>query len=150
MIQNVAADFEGKPIEFFKKNIGRRVCKTTIRDFSEPKSFKSGNKVNTILDVIDHPKLHIPAYVFEEDNSYVECRRCVLFNESPSHYFTPKARIRIAKDSSGVDKYTEKEVLDALNDGSAIIETNTTGITTYFIRDLSKGKRIMGVIEYFI
>ena len=32
--------------------------------------------MNTVKDVIEHPTLHIPAYTFEEDSSYVECRRC--------------------------------------------------------------------------
>jgi len=42
----------------------------------EPKPFKSGLKVNTVRGVIDHPILLIPAFVFMEDDSYVECRRC--------------------------------------------------------------------------
>lgn len=63
----------------YKKNIGRRVRKGAISD-GDPnnKKFKSGLLINTVKDVIDHPVLHIPAYTFEEDDSYVECRRCFL------------------------------------------------------------------------
>lgn len=60
-----------------KQYIGRRVRKGGISD-GDPnnKKFKSGLLVNTVKDVIDHPVLNIPAYTFEEDDSYVECRRC--------------------------------------------------------------------------
>ena len=51
--------------------IGKQVTKIS------PKPFKSGSKVNTVRGVIDHPVLHIPAFTFEEDDSHVECRRCV-------------------------------------------------------------------------
>jgi len=40
------------------------------------KPFKSGNIFNTVKGVIIHPELNIPAYTFEEDDSYVECRKC--------------------------------------------------------------------------
>lgn len=53
-----------------KLNIGKKVSKTSF------KPFKSGKLVNTVKDVIEHPTLKIPAYTFEEDSSYVECRRC--------------------------------------------------------------------------
>ena len=57
----------------YNANIGRRVNKS-----KSDKPFKSGLKINTVKDVIDHPVLNIPAYTFEEDDSYVECRRCFL------------------------------------------------------------------------
>jgi len=44
--------------------------------------FKSGLYVNTIRDVIMHPILGIPAYVFFEDDTYVECRRCLVLSKS--------------------------------------------------------------------
>lgn len=44
----------------------------------EPKPFKSGLKENTVKGIIAHPILNIPAFIFEEDDSYVECRRCKL------------------------------------------------------------------------
>ena len=31
-----------------------------------------------VKGVINHPILDIPAYTFEEDDSYVECRRCEI------------------------------------------------------------------------
>lgn len=63
----------------YEKNIDRRVRKGAISD-GDPnrKSFKSGLLVNTVKGVINHPTLNIPAYTFEEDDSYVECRRCFL------------------------------------------------------------------------
>ncbi len=50
--------------------IGEKVKKTSGRPF------KSGFKMNTVNGVINHPKLNIPCFTFEEDNSYVEVRRC--------------------------------------------------------------------------
>lgn len=60
------------------ENIGMRVKKTTRNKSGIGNPFKSGFIINTIKGVINHPKLNIPAYTFEEDNSYVECRRCIL------------------------------------------------------------------------
>ena len=67
----------GCGILYYSSYVGFR-CTKGHNEASEPKPFKSGYKVNTIKGVIDHPKLHIPAYTFEEDESYVECRRCVI------------------------------------------------------------------------
>lgn len=58
--------------------IGRKVSKLRKNGTKEAKPFKSGNKINTVKAIINHPILNIPAYTFEEDNSYVECRRCFL------------------------------------------------------------------------
>jgi len=55
----------------YEKSIGKRVHKGW-----SGKTFKSGQHINTVKGIIDHPELHIPAYTFEDDNSYVECRRC--------------------------------------------------------------------------
>jgi hypothetical protein len=65
----------------YEQNIGRRVRKGGISD-GDPnnKKFKSGLLINTVKDVIAHPILNIPAYTFEEDDSYVECRRCFLID----------------------------------------------------------------------
>ena len=67
-------------MENFENNIGKRVQKCTIghRSPYNPNPFKSGQKINTVKAVIDHPILHIPAYTFVEDDSYVECRRCCV------------------------------------------------------------------------
>jgi hypothetical protein len=58
-------------MEDYTKNIGKCVKK-------DSKPFKSGRKINTVKDVIEHPILFVPAYTFKEDDSYVECRRCVV------------------------------------------------------------------------
>ena len=60
----------------YRSFIGRRVQKT--RGNREPKPFKSGFKINTVRDVIQHPILMVPAFVFEEDDSFVVCKKCVL------------------------------------------------------------------------
>lgn len=67
---------------FCEYYIGKRVCKGSISK-QEPnnKPFKSGLIMNTVKGVIIHPILNIPAYTFEEDDSYVECRRCIVVNE---------------------------------------------------------------------
>ena len=59
----------------FLANIGKRV----IKDKSG-KPFKSGQKTNTIKDVVFHDFIGVPAYTFEEDGSYVECRRCEIID----------------------------------------------------------------------
>lgn len=53
-------------------NIGKSVKKKTN------KPFKSQSRINKIKDVILHPRLQVPAYTFEEDDSYVECSICVI------------------------------------------------------------------------
>lgn len=40
------------------------------------KPFKSGNLMNTIKSMINHPITNRPAYLFYDDDSYVECRQC--------------------------------------------------------------------------
>jgi hypothetical protein len=61
----------------YEENIGRKVMKVQARKgLINKKKFKSGLYFNTVKGIINHPILNIPAYVFEEDESYVECRRC--------------------------------------------------------------------------
>ena len=60
-------------------NIGKTVVKISGSLASQPKAFKSGRKVNTVKDVIVHPILFVSAYIFIEDDSYVECRRCYVY-----------------------------------------------------------------------
>jgi hypothetical protein len=55
--------------------IGKKVRK-------DKKPFKSTFKVNTVKGVVDHPILHVPCFTFEEDDSYVECRRCIAVEDS--------------------------------------------------------------------
>jgi len=69
------------PSAFYETWIGEKVIKVNMRKGKEVhnrKKFKSGQLINTVKGVIDHPILGIPAYTFEEDESYVECRRCQL------------------------------------------------------------------------
>lgn len=69
----------------YENNIGKQVFKKRhtnklkdIQNPKEPKPFKSGLKINTIKGVIEHPILNKPAYIFEEDDSYVLCEGCYL------------------------------------------------------------------------
>lgn len=55
----------------YRQNIGKTVQK-------KRKPFKRGNKINTVKGLIFHPQLHVPAYVFEEDDSYVSCDTCTV------------------------------------------------------------------------
>ncbi len=57
----------------FESMIGQQVHK-----LRSGKPFKSGNKVNTVKGIINHPQLNIPAFTFFEDDSYVECRKCEI------------------------------------------------------------------------
>ena len=59
----------------FEDAIGKQVFKR-----KSGKPFKSGNLVNTVAGIINHPFLNIPAFTFEDDDSYVECRKCELFS----------------------------------------------------------------------
>lgn len=60
--------------------IGKQVWRRRPTQIRESKPFKSGRKVNTVKGIIIHPTLNLPAFVFEEDDSCVECRRCFLFS----------------------------------------------------------------------
>lgn len=66
-------------------NIGKQVTKTAFNrakgNLVLPKPFKSGRLFNTVKDVVMHPDLKIPAYTFEEDSTYVECRRCDVVDD---------------------------------------------------------------------
>lgn len=65
----MAMDMEGQMK--YEDMIGKKVEKNL-----SGKPFKSGSKINTVKGVVKHPVLGIPAFTFEEDDSYVECRRC--------------------------------------------------------------------------
>lgn len=65
-----------------EKNINKRVEKCSIgRQEENGKPFKSGQKINTVKNIIIHPILETFAYTFHEDDSYVECRRCKVIEE---------------------------------------------------------------------
>jgi hypothetical protein len=40
------------------------------------KPFKSQKKIATVKGIINHPILNVPAFIFYEDDSYVECSIC--------------------------------------------------------------------------
>lgn len=68
-------DFIGKKVRK-KSTIGRNGNR-------EPKPFKSGLKINTIKGIIQHPILEGEmAFTFFDDDSYVECRRCVIVEDN--------------------------------------------------------------------
>lgn len=77
-------DFEDKHPNY-ELLIGKRVTKRPIGERNlkgyNPNPFKSGQKINTVKGIINHPILNVPAFVFEEDDSYVECRRCIEYKE---------------------------------------------------------------------
>jgi len=78
------------PSTFCEWKIGKKVAKSRSKkgvEIFNRKKFKSGNYINTVKGVIDHPKLHIPAYTFEEDESYVECRRCQVAEDELNKLF---------------------------------------------------------------
>lgn len=59
--------------------VGTKVRKTSS------KPFKSDEKINTIKGTVMHPKLNLLCYTFEEDESYVEARRCIIAQEELTH-----------------------------------------------------------------
>jgi hypothetical protein len=56
----------------FSEFIGKQVCKRSN------KPFKSGEKINTIRGIVQHIQTPNLAFTFEEDDSSVECCRCVV------------------------------------------------------------------------
>lgn len=74
-IKEIKKDYE--TLLIYKKdaenNIGEKVFKIS------GKPFKSGNKINTVKEVVIHPVLKNKlTYTFQEDESYVECHKCEL------------------------------------------------------------------------
>ena len=73
-------EFQSLDMASLKEFIGKRVTKIHAKDCN-PKPFKSTFQTNVIKDVVDHhPELHIPAFTFVEDDSYVACKSCLLVN----------------------------------------------------------------------
>jgi len=62
-------------LEEFKGCLVRK--KSGNNNTLQPKPFKSGNKHNTVKNVVIHPILGVPAFSFFEDDSIVECSRCI-------------------------------------------------------------------------
>lgn len=67
--------------EQWKHYIGKRVEKRRSA-IHEPKPFKSGFKVNTVKAIFQHPYTPHLAFSFYEDDSLVECFRCVLLPDA--------------------------------------------------------------------
>jgi len=144
MKRNNFDEHECKTIEEYKANIGKRVCKITCKTTGEPKPFKSGHRTNTVAGVIDHPKLHIPAYVFEEDNTYVECRRCEVVNDGAKTRFAVQLHLRIAQHTSGVDKFSSEDIMEALQKNEAEIKK---GSFSLFVVNKLNNDQIMAEVE---
>ena len=121
MIKMNYAEHSGKSVADYEPNIGRQVCKTTLRKHGNPKPFRSGNKVNTVKGVIMHPTMDIPAYTFVEDDSYVECRRCHLIVEKEKTVFTVGMDITLTQDTAGNNRYSKDELLWIMGLGHAKI-----------------------------
>ena len=68
--------------------IGTKVWKTPKPISKEPKPFKSGKKIATVVAIVIHPQTGWPGYKFEEDDSIVECWRC---SEVPANRYTEEA-----------------------------------------------------------
>ena len=144
MIKNNFAEHNGKTVADYEVNIGKRVCKTTMKNSGEPKPFRSGHRTNTVIGVIEHPKLKVPAYVFAEDDTYVECRRCVLVNDEVKTRFRAEMLIRVSQDSSGKDRYEPNDIVRALRRGGAAIHSTGNAL---LILDVVHSNKIMGEIE---
>ncbi len=65
-------------LDFYKRYIGLPVCKKSSKFGNVPKPFKSGKKINTIKEVVEHPFLfsNILAFKFKEDDTAVACSGC--------------------------------------------------------------------------
>lgn len=130
-------------MENYTANIGKRVQKCAIshRGSHKVKPFKSGQKINTVKAVIDHPILHVPAYTFVEDDSYVECRRCCVVYGYTEHQNEILNLIEEHQDKiiitavQGIGKYVDKpkkltqhqiDVLVDLNESTTYKNTRET------------------------
>lgn len=57
--------------------IGYKVSKTAlIPKNKNPKPFKSGLLENTVKDIVTNPNTNRQAFIFEEDDSIVDCHIC--------------------------------------------------------------------------
>ncbi len=72
--------------KFYKQYIGFKIRKKTNTANSTSNPFKSTFKINTVKNVIQHPKLNIPAFIFDEDDSYVACHGCRIYPETKLNF----------------------------------------------------------------
>lgn len=89
------------------QNIGKKCFKLSGSKGCQPKPFKSGSKEEVIKGVIEHPILHIPAYVFE-DCTFVECRRIFVPEGQEIENFNK--RFTIDNDNTIKSYWTKKEL----------------------------------------
>jgi len=83
-------------IKKLSDNIGRKCKKRSKRNLKQSKKFKSGRFVNTISGVINHPKLDGQlAYVFEEDDSFVDCKICEILTEPMTFLLKDQDRVTL-------------------------------------------------------
>lgn len=76
LVRQLQAEVSTMMSGFYRDWIGRKVAKIARRE-TAPCPFKSGNKVNTVRGIIEHPQLPgEPAFVFDEDDSHVRCSIC--------------------------------------------------------------------------
>lgn len=92
---------------FYRQYIGFKVRKKPANDNSTSKPFKSTFKINTIKNVIEHPTRKTPAFIFNEDDTYVSCEGCRIFplqtfDLSKVSTLYPKSK------TVGVEGYTKK------------------------------------------
>ena len=59
--------------------IGKKCKKSRIRG-ATPKPFKSGSSVNTIKGIIINPHTSKDAFIFEEDDSCVNCDTIIIID----------------------------------------------------------------------
>ncbi len=59
-------------------NFGDVIGKNVRKQSNKP--FKSGNKMNTVRGIVQHKETPNFAFIFEEDDSEVECWRCVALS----------------------------------------------------------------------
>jgi hypothetical protein len=79
---NKIVGFSDEQIAIWHSMIGKKVWKNPSTNTKhEPKPFKSGLKVNTVIGVCVHDHTPHLAFRFAEDASHVECFRCSLAPE---------------------------------------------------------------------
>lgn len=70
--------------------VGKQVSKVS------GKPFKSKEKVNTVSGITIHPVTGLHAFIFNEDDSAVECFRTVLISDKPSWGSAPSWALGLA------------------------------------------------------
>lgn len=110
--------FENETIHQYQHLIGHQVYKRSN------KPFKSGNKVNTVKSITVHTETARLGFTFEEDDSVVECWRCLKVDNS--EYFkiltVPEALQYCYAHEKQYVSETDRRTFDCL---ITIVETGT-------------------------